>query len=251
MNGRIIAGKILLVLVLSAVMSTPANTANADSGNACVILLHGMARTAASMKKMQRSLEQSGYYVANIDYPSRHHEIEVLAPMAVENGLDECRENTALEAVHFVTHSLGGILVRFYLASNDIRNLGRVVMLGPPNQGSHAADAMQNVPGFGWINGPAALQLGKGPDSIPLQLGKPEFELGIIAGDRTIDPITSAVLDNPNDGRVTVEDTKLNGMQDFRLVGSSHAYIMKKKEVIGLVTSFLEHGSFDQPASAQ
>lgn len=232
-------------------VSGPRVSVAAPNAKACVILLHGMARTAGSMKKMQRSLEQHGYFVANVDYPSRHHEIEVLAPMAVRNGLSECSRKADFQSVHFVTHSLGGILVRYFLEENEIDNLGRVVMLGPPNQGSHAADAMRGVPGFGFINGPAALQLGKGPESVPLQLGEPAFELGVIAGDRTIDPITSAVLDNPNDGRVTVEDTKLKGMQDFRLVGASHAFIMKKKDVIDLVLSFLEFGDFDHAENAE
>lgn len=196
------------------------------------------------MEKMQEALEDSGYAVANIDYPSRDHRIEVLAPMAVGDGLSECRNQIDYEAVHFVTHSLGGILVRYYLDGNEIEHMGRVVMLGPPNQGSNAADAMRAVPGFGWINGPAAFQLGKGPDSVPLQLGRPDFEVGVIAGNRTIDPITSQVLENPDDGKVTVEDTKLEGMTDFRLVAASHTYIMQKDDVIELVKRFLATGNF-------
>jgi hypothetical protein len=243
--------RFLLVIMISSAMIPAVDARAADNAGACVILLHGMARSADSMNKMQRSLENSGYFVANIEYPSRHHEIEVLAPMAMEDGLNECREKADFNAVHFVTHSLGGILVRYYLASNDIHNLGRVVMLGPPNQGSHAADAMQGVPGFDWLNGPAGSQLGKGPESIPLQLGAADFDLGVIAGDRTIDPITSAVLENPDDGRVSVEDTKLEGMLDFRQVGVSHAFLMKSNEVIALVTSFLDHGSFDPAATIE
>lgn len=234
----------LAFLMLSISLSAPASNATPEAGNACVILLHGLARTSASMKKMQRALEDSGYYVANIDYPSRHLPIEQLAPIAVRDGLDECNANSVVETVHFVTHSLGGILVRYYLDGNKIENLGRVVMLAPPNQGSNAADAMLGMPGFGWIGGPAGRQLGKGPESIPLQLGNPTYEVGVIAGNRTIDPITSQVLANPDDGRVTVEDTKIDGMQDFRLVGASHAYVMKKKEVLHLVQAFLYTGSF-------
>ena len=104
---------------------------------------------------------------------------------------------------------------------------------------------MQNFPGFDWLNGPAGYQLGKGADSVPLRLGKPDFEFGVIAGDRTIDPVTSAVLENPDDGRVSVSDTHLEGMKDFRLVGASHAFIMQKREVMRLVGNFLEHGTFD------
>jgi hypothetical protein len=117
-------------------------------------------------------------------------------------------------------------------------------MLAPPNQGSKVSDALRDVPGFDWLNGPAGAQLGKGEDSLPLSLGTPDFEFAVIAGNRSIDPISSAILDNPDDGKVSVEDTKLEGMSDFRVVEVSHAYIMKDDEVIELVLRFLQTGSF-------
>lgn len=233
----------LRILVLSILLLASC-AARADANNDCVILLHGLARTSASMKDMAEALTDSGYRVANVDYPSRDHAIEVLAPMAIENGLRLCSDISAASNIHFVTHSLGGILVRYYLANNTIETLGRVVMLAPPNQGSHAADAMQDVPGFDWVNGPAGKQLGKGGDSIPLKLGPPDFEFAIIAGNRTIDPVTSAVLDDPDDGKVSVEDTKLEGMRDFIIVPVSHAYIMSNTVTIRLVRDFLMHGRF-------
>ena len=146
------------------------------------------------MVDMEKALSDEGYKVVNESYPSRDHPIEVLAPLAIDAGLNECGDLEAPRQVHFVTHSLGGILVRYYYDGNDLAQLGRVVMLAPPNQGSEASDAMRDLPGFDWINGPAGSQLGKGEDSVPLQLGTPAFEFGVIAGDRTIDPITSAVL---------------------------------------------------------
>jgi len=196
------------------------------------------------MERMKWFLEENGYSVANIDYPSRVHKIETLAPMAVDAGLAECAAMNSVERVHFVTHSLGGILVRYYFSDHELASLGRVVMLGPPNQGSKAVDELQSLPGFEWLNGPAGYQLGKGPESIPLQLGAPRFEFAVIAGDETIDPVTSAVLDDPDDGRVSVSDTKLEGMRDFRLVGVSHAFMMQNSEVFVLVRDFLEHGQF-------
>ena len=105
---------------------------------------------------------------------------------------------------------------------------------------------MREIPGFDLVNGPAGSQLGKGEDSVPLQLGPPDFEFAVIAGDRTIDPITSAVLPNPDDGKVSVEDTKLEGMSDFALINVSHAYIMQDEEVIQLVRNFLAHGKFQE-----
>ena len=212
----------------------------------CVILLHGLARSSLSMERMKWFLEENGYLVANIDYPSRDFEIEKLASIAVEDGLAQCALLGSNERVHFVTHSLGGILVRFYFAENKLDSLGRVVMLAPPNQGSSAVDELQDWPGFEWLNGPAGYQLGKGEDSIPLQLGTPKFEFAVVAGDESIDPVTSAVLPDPDDGRVSVSDTYLEGMADFRLVGSSHAFIMQSGEVFELVKSFLETGRFPE-----
>lgn len=229
--------RIFMVLVLAL----SAGLAQADE---CVVLLHGLMRSSMSMNKMQRELDEAGFATANVDYPSRDHTIEELADMAVPDGLAACREFDDVERIHFVTHSLGGILVRQYLSEQSIDDLGRVVMLGPPNQGSAAADELLGVPGYDWVNGPAGRQLGKGEESLPLRLGPANFELGVIAGNRTIDPITSAVLENPDDGRVSVEDTKLEGMTDFVVVDHSHAFMMRMRKPIELTVAFLKDGSF-------
>ena len=130
----------------------------------CVVLLHGLMRSSTSLNTRERELVEAGFVTANIEYPSRDHVIEELAEIAVPDGLAACREHDDIERIHFVTHSLGGILVRQYLSENEIPELGRVVMLGPPNQGSLAADEMADVPGYDWLNGPAGKQLGKGED---------------------------------------------------------------------------------------
>jgi len=210
----------------------------------CVVLLHGLARTSSSLDVMQEALEEDGYLTANIDYPSREYEIAALATLAVGEGLASCRAGENVEKIHFVTHSLGGILVRQYLSTETVDELGRVVMLGPPNQGSNAVDDLEGVPGFDWLNGPAGHQLGKGESSVPLALGPVDFELGVIAGNRTIDPVTSAVLDDPDDGKVSVEDTKIDGMDDFVIVEHSHAFMMRMQQPIELTKNFLRTGSF-------
>ena len=155
---------------------------SAASASECVVLLHGLARSSSSMNKMEKALQETGYLTANIDYPSRDFEIEELASIAVGDGLAVCRTGGSVAKIHFVTHSLGGILVRQYLSTGTIEELGRVVMLGPPNQGSLAADDLEGVPGFDWINGPAGRQLEKDMNSVPLALGPADFELGVIAG---------------------------------------------------------------------
>lgn len=229
------AAAILCILLLSG---SPALAAD------CVVLLHGLARSAISMNPMQRALTAEGFETANVDYASREHTVEELAEIVIPQGLEACRAKDDVGHIHFVTHSLGGILLRQYLSMHPIPDLGRVVMLGPPNQGSVAVDELRDVPGFDWLNGPAGLQLGKGEDSVPLKLGPATFELGVIAGNRTIDPITSSVLENPDDGRVSVEDTRLDGMADFVVVEHSHAFMMRMRRPIELTIRFLNSGSF-------
>jgi len=208
----------------------------------CVVLLHGLARTPNSMKAIKKSFEADGHQVVNVGYPSRDKTVEELAPLAVEQlGYSQCKSNTT---VHFVTHSMGGILVRYYLEHNTISNLGRVVMLAPPNQGSQVVDRLRNVPGFKLMNGKAGLQLGTDDNSIPKTLGPVEFELGVIGGTRTFNPGLSQLLPNPDDGKVSLENTKVDGMDDFMKMPVTHTFMMRSKKVIVQVKHFIEHGSF-------
>ncbi len=209
----------------------------------CVVLLHGLARTSASMKKLERRLEKEGYAVINIDYPSRKYSIQTLSYLTVAKGLYECRDNK-LQTINFVTHSLGGILVRFYLSEHQENTIGRVVMLAPPNQGSEVVDKLKNMPGFRLFNGPAGMQLGTDRYSIPRYLGPVNFELGVIAGTKSINLLLSTVLPNPDDGKVSLEATKVEGMKDFIALPTSHPFIMKNQEAIDETVYFLKHGKF-------
>ena len=211
----------------------------------CVIFLHGLARTSSSMNKISEAFKEEGYSVSNVDYPSRKYPIEKLAPMVVRSGVSQCPREAA---VHFVTHSLGGILIRYYLEKYEIPRLGRVVMLAPPNQGSEVVDNYRNIPGFEALNGPAGMQLGTDESGVPANLGKVNFELGIIAGTQTINPILSQSLPNPDDGKVSVERTKVEGMSDFVAVPHSHPFIMQVPEVIEYAISFIESGRFGHDA---
>ena len=211
----------------------------------CVVLLHGLARTAASMVVLDSALTRAGFTVANVDYPSRKHAIEKLAPMAMELGIEECRGRGG-SVIHFVTHSMGGILVRYYLADHRLPELGRVVMLAPPNKGSDISDELHAVPGLGLLSGPADLQLGTGKDSLPLKLGPPRFELGVIAGTRSINPILSAIIPNIDDGKVSVENTKLEGMVDFIALPHTHTFMMRSSSVIRQTIHFLRNGRFER-----
>ena len=207
----------------------------------CAVLLHGLARSDGSMEEMAERLTEAGYEVINHDYPSTEHPIEELSRSVIREAAGECPEGTK---IHFVAHSLGGILVRYYLEYHELDNLGRVVMLGPPNKGSQVVDAMAEVPGFELLNGPAGQQLGTEPSSLPNSLGAADFEVGIIAGTRSINLILSQLLPNPDDGKVSVESTKLEGMADHITVPVSHPFLMKDEEVIGQTIHFLRYGQF-------
>ena len=178
-----------------------------DVRNECVVLLHGLARTARSMVPLAVAFEAAGYRVLNVAYPSRLHVIEVLAEVAVGKALARCAA-FAPRAIHFVTHSLGGILVRQYLGRHAVANLGRVVMLAPPNQGSEVVDRFGWLPGFRLFNGPAIEQLGTGTASLPRRLGALHAPVGVIAGTRSVNWLLSTALPGPNDGKVSVASTR-------------------------------------------
>ncbi len=207
----------------------------------CVILLHGLARGKRSLAKMTNALENAGYATVNYAYPSRQYVIETLSENAITAALAQCNKHTR---IHFVTHSLGGILVRQYLAKHDLANLGRVVMLGPPNKGSQVVDKLKRVPGFKAINGPAGLQLGTDENSVPNTLGAANFEVGVIAGTRSINPILSTLLPGQDDGKVSLSHTKLDGMADHIALPVTHPLMMDNPRVIKETLHFLQYGSF-------
>jgi len=229
------AAKLPGILVAVILAMPPAQAAD------CVIFLHGLARTSGSMNKIATVFESAGYAIANTNYPSRKFPIEDLAPLAIEAGLNTCPDDST---IHFVTHSLGGILVRYYLQENEIDNLGRVVMMAPPNQGSQVVDRLRDLAAYKMMNGPAGLQLGTDEKGIPAMLGSVDYEVGIIAGTRTVNPILSQYLPNPDDGKVAVENTKVEGMSDFIVVPSSHTFIMRSTVAIDQTLRFIRTGKF-------
>jgi hypothetical protein len=150
--------------------------------------------------------------------------------------------------VHFVTHSLGGIVIREYLKDRRMPGLGRVVMLAPPNHGSEVADKLRGVVLLNRLLGPAGRSLGTSQQSVPARLGPAEFELGIIAGDRSFNPLFSAWLRGQDDGKVSVESTRLDGMKEHLVLHRSHTWMMWRKDVLRAVACFLRAGTFNAGA---
>jgi len=177
------------LLILGFLLLGPAGVAAgpdaepATIGPECVILLHGLGRTSRSLSKMTDALQAAGFRPVNLDYPSRKRTIQELALETIERDLSRCAKMRA-STVHFVTHSMGGVLVRYYISYHRPENLGRVVMLSPPNRGSEAADHLRDSALYRWFNGPVGEQLVTGPEGLPEQLGPVDFPLGIITGNQ-------------------------------------------------------------------
>ncbi len=211
----------------------------------CVVLLHGLARSSLSMKVLEWRLGAQGYKAISVDYPSIELPIRALADQAVPNGITECGDASK---IHFVTHSMGGILLRQYIKAQEPmlpRRWGRTVMLGPPNKGSEIVDQTSDWPGFELWNGVAGSSLHTGADSVPNQLGPVTFELGVIAGNQSISPFFSNLIDGEDDGKVSVQSTRVQGMDDHVTLPVTHTFMMNDPSVFKQIMAFLKNGAFD------
>ncbi len=209
-----------------------------------VVLLHGLARTSRSLRKMERALQDAGFATLNLDYASRLRPIEALVE-DIHPAISGFAESAG--SLHVVTHSMGGLLARAYLARYRPTGLRRIVMLGPPNNGSQVADVLKDMALFRALYGPAGQQIGTRQTDLFAGL-LPDCAVGIIAGNRTLDPIASFfIVPRPNDGRVSVVSTKLEGMTDHIVLETSHSLMLRNRDAIAQTIAFLRDGRFSHP----
>ena len=213
----------------------------ADSAPPWVVLLHGMARSSASMIPLARDLRRTGYRIRNLGYPTRSYDIAGLVERYVRPAVQSCGERSA---VHVVAHSLGCILIRYYLQAAALPGGSRIVMLAPPNHGSEVADHVRDWPLYRWLMGQVGQQLGTGSDGIVNQLRPIDAEIGVIAARRSLQPWFSPLFSGENDGAVSVASARLAEMRDFIVVDSSHTLLMFSPEVRRQIREFLVRGRF-------
>ena len=209
-----------------------------------VIVLHGLGRTAISMAWMDRALKKEGYATINESYAFRKGTIAQLADEVVGLRIERARKSGAKQ-IHFVTHSLGGILLRYFAEHHDPLVGSRAVMIAPPNRGTELVNYFRELPPLHWFCGPAFGELSIEDDSAPNKLGPLGIETGVIAGSRNLFPVFARHFDGPSDGIVPVERTKVAGMSDWTIVPHSHTFIMNAPDTIRQNLSFLQDGRFE------
>jgi len=226
------------------------NNKKTTPSNNLVILLHGILRSNIDMKLINNRFKKRGYATLNILYPSRKQPLEELGAF-VHQKITSCPDYNPQTKINFVTHSMGGLITRYYIAQQRPNNLDKVVMLSPPNSGSEFADWLSETeilaPLFKKIFGPAGEQLRTDYNHIDTQI---DYPLGIIAGNISVNPLAPWVLDGEHDGIVPVERTKIEGMSDHIVIPATHSFMMFNNEVIDQALYFIENGRFDHPQTS-
>ncbi|WP_299594103.1 alpha/beta fold hydrolase [uncultured Microbulbifer sp.] len=224
----------------SALASEPVEQ---QAARPCAILIHGITKDSSSMEAIASALDDAGFHTVNLDYPSKKYPIETLAEMTLPRGISACDQAQA-SPLYFVTHSMGGLLLRQYYENRVVDDVARVVMLGPPNQGSRLGNFLSCIPIIKDVNGPAGNQMGIDERALPNRLGPVKFPLGVIAGTRSWNPLFSAIIRGNDDGIVGLPSTYVEGTCERITYPLTHNGLTGSPQVIDQVVNYLVNGHF-------
>lgn len=197
-----------------------------------VVLLHGLFATTRSMQKASACASDSGFDVINWGYPTFWKSIEAHCEQLSE-VVAQLQSDAAVRSVNFLTHSLGGILARYVIENGSDAKIHRMVMLAPPNSGSHLTRVSLG-PFKRFL--PAISQLSESADGLPNRIHNIRgVEVGVIAA--------------AQDFIVRVQNTLLADQREHRVVDATHFALPKKAQVLELALRFLQTGTFGEPAA--
>ena len=238
---KLIITIILLVASFTISIAQQISIPNNDSSKKeFVFVLHGLAGGGLTISPLANRIEDAGFETQIIDYKTlgtSPDEIMTEVSKKFEDAMPDT--NTT---VHFVGYSLGSIVIRAYLDRNKIENLGRVVLIAPPNKGSPIADFCKDT----WVIdlfGETINFLGTDSSSFPNSIGDPYYPVGIIAGIGT-SSFNNFYLPGLDDGIVPLESTKLNSTTDLIEVNESHVWMKFKKTIAKQTIEFLNNEKF-------
>jgi hypothetical protein len=223
-----------------------ASDPNVELPTEVVILLHGLMRSSSCMKPLAieiKNRKSPAPEIIYFNYASSRDSVAAHAT-AFRELMEHLPGNPRWKAVG---HSLGNIVLRVAIAQwrsegdpkRCLERLDRVVMLGPPNQGSSFARKLSQLGLFEIVTGTSGMQLGPRWSEFQEHLGVPPCPFAIIAGDISKQPIGNPWLAGPSDGIVTVEETKLDGMSEFIVHPVVHAFLMQDHRCVQDAIDFL------------
>lgn len=216
-----------------------------------MVLLHGLLRTKRSMETAARWLAEHGFEPHNLGYPSRKQPLERLAVDVAEQLAQ--RFDGDHRRVHFLTHSMGGIVLRQLLAwqkehpAENCWRLGRAVLIAPPNRGSRVAEFLGDLGPYRILFGPAGQQLRAGPECLVPSLPMPK-EVGVIVGQRSVGSYGWAVRRGAapqmeNDGTLASDEVVMEGVPIVKVL-AGHTFIMNNREALEQSEAFFRTGRF-------
>lgn len=231
------------LLIAVSTLSLTAGCAKVKAGpvvtdKELVVLIHGLGRSNMAMWRLADRLEDADYYVQRVGYRSLTRTPDQIVS-EISTQINQCCLHHS-NKVHFVGHSLGGLLIRSYLQNHDVEQLGNVVLIGTPNKGTTVVDEFRDHPLFG-LFGPMTAALGTDKKNFPSRLTAPDYPVGIIAGYVKND---NPMIPGPNDGLVSVDSTRLKNMTDFIEVEVGHSMMRYDENVAKYTINFLRNQVF-------